>query len=63
MLVPDSSGTIQYFLNILYWFEERRNTTHNEVYVLSFACAKERTKEKHTGNDPDSYRDSHCRTP
>jgi len=37
--------------NILYWFEERRNTTHNEVYVLSFACAKERTKEKHTGND------------
>ena len=23
-------------------------------YVLSFACAKERTKEKHTGNDPDS---------
>jgi hypothetical protein len=32
-------------------------------YVLSFACAKERTKEKHTGNDPDSYRDSHCRTP
>jgi hypothetical protein len=20
-------------------------------YVLSFACAKERTKEKHTGND------------
>jgi len=21
------------------------------VYVLSFACAKERTKEKHTGND------------
>jgi hypothetical protein len=32
------------------------------IYVLSFACAKERTKEKHTGNDvqpcrPDSYRD------
>jgi hypothetical protein len=21
------------------------------LYVLSFACAKERTKEKHTGND------------
>jgi hypothetical protein len=21
------------------------------IYVLSFACAKERTKEKHTGND------------
>jgi hypothetical protein len=32
-------------------------------YVLSFACAKERTKEKHTGNDPDSYRDSRCRRP
>jgi len=29
MLVPDSSGTIQYFLNILYWFEEERNTTGN----------------------------------
>jgi len=43
--------TIQDFFNILYRFEERRNTTHNEVYVLSFACAKERTKEKHTGND------------
>jgi hypothetical protein len=25
--------------------------------ILSFACAKERTKEKHPGNDPDSYRD------
>ena len=24
---------------------------NNERYVLSFACAKERTKEKHTGND------------
>ena len=23
----------------------------NRFYVLSFACAKERTKEKHTGND------------
>jgi len=27
------------------------------IHVLSFACAKESTKEKHTGNDPDSYRD------
>jgi hypothetical protein len=25
---------------------------HRDIfYVLSFACAKERTKEKHTGND------------
>ena len=23
----------------------------SKFYVLSFACAKERTKEKHTGND------------
>jgi hypothetical protein len=33
------------------------------LHLLSFACAKESTKEKHTGNDPDSYRDGHCRTP
>ena len=63
--------TGQNFLNILYWFEESRNTTDNEgrrknivtyedkekkeecflLSVLSFACAKERTKEKHPGND------------
>ena len=30
--------------------KEHRNYS-NKFYVLSFACAKERTKEKHTGND------------
>jgi len=29
--------------------EETENNL--SLYVLSFACAKERTKEKHTGND------------
>jgi len=36
--------------------KEQKNYS-NKYYVLSFACAKERTKEKHTGNDPDCYRD------
>jgi len=30
--------------------KEQKNYS-NKYYVLSFACAKERTKEKHTGND------------
>jgi len=30
---PDSSGTTQNFLIILYWFEEERNTTDNEVFA------------------------------
>ena len=34
------------------------------IYVLSFACAKERTKEKHTGNDiqplPDALIELQC---
>jgi len=53
-LVPIAIGTKHNdskFLNTLYLFEERRNITPQRVYVLSFACAKERTKEKHTGND------------
>jgi hypothetical protein len=38
------------------------------IYFLLLVQKKERNlpagrQEKHTGNDPDSYRDSHCRTP
>jgi hypothetical protein len=33
-------------------FKEKRTEKQvNRLYVLSFACAKERTKVKHTGND------------
>jgi hypothetical protein len=31
--------------------QKEHKSYSNNVYVLSFACAKERTKEKHTGND------------
>jgi len=47
--------------SLLVW--RKKEQYRQRSSVLSFACAKERTKEKHTGNDPDSYRDSHCRTP
>jgi hypothetical protein len=32
--------------------EQKEHSSYsNKFYVLSFACAKERTKEKHIGND------------
>ena len=31
--------------------QKEHESYSNKFYVLSFACAKERTKEKHTGND------------
>ena len=31
--------------------EETDSTYKRKVYILSFACAKESNKEKHTGND------------
>jgi hypothetical protein len=43
--------------------EHKRIFCLSKFYILSFACVKERTKEKHTGNHPDTYRNSHCRTP
>ena len=33
------------------WTEKIQIDSDTFFYVLSFACAKERTKEKHTGND------------
>jgi len=34
-LMPAGRQGFQYFLNILYWFEERRNTTDNESLLLN----------------------------
>jgi hypothetical protein len=44
------------FLLFLFFVARQRKERHLRIdflmiYVLSFACAKERTKEKHTGND------------
>jgi len=43
----------QYFLNILYWFEERRNTTDNGGYsfvldfsFVSFLCIKTKKRKE-----------------
>ena len=51
----------------------RRNWSYlQKKSLFTFFCVCKRIlrqaqdkipKEKHTGNDPDSYRDSHCRTP
>ena len=41
--------------------KKNRKTFQINLYLLSFACAKEGNKEKHSANDPDSYRDSHWR--
>ena len=62
MLVPDSSGTIQYFLNILYWFEEERNTTGNGFMFFLLLVQKKEPKKStpamiYSHCRPDSYRD------
>jgi len=61
---PDSSGSIGPGLIFLVLFvpihrEQKEHESYsNKFYVLSFACAKERTKEKHTGNGPQPLPDA-----
>jgi len=64
------------FLLFLFFVSRQRKERHLKIDffndVCSFFCLCKRIlrqaqdkipKEKHTGNDPDSYRDSRCRTP
>ena len=50
----ETGGAFGFALIFLVLFASRQKehkSYSNKFYVLSFACAKERTKENHTGND------------
>ncbi len=50
-----------------FWFflhQGKKNRTIRKSFMFFLLLVqKKEHKEKHTGNDPDSYRDSRCRTP